>query len=137
MKKTKGEQIEAKTAESTEPQALTARTAKPPTTEFPSVHARVDHGEPSPGNTITAPSADPPVSGEPPSAEPAEIASEWIAQTAYAKVAEELKFKGDFPEWDQVSERGRALYFEGAAHVQNGGAPRTRFEEIVAEVLHG
>ncbi len=104
MKKTKSEQAEVATTESTEPQS---------------------------------PSADPPVSDAPPTPGTPEMTVEGIAQVAYAKVAEELKFKGDFPAWDEVSDRGRALYLEGAAHVQGGNPPRTRFEEIVAEVLHG
>jgi hypothetical protein len=103
MKKTKNEQTEATTTESTEPKA---------------------------------PSADPPVDPQPEILPgPAEKTTEGIAQVAYAKVAEELKFKGDFPAWDQVSDRGRALYIEGTSHVQAGGAPRTRFEEVVSKML--
>jgi hypothetical protein len=75
------------------------------------------------------------LTAEPPTKVPADAAVEELAQTAYAKVAEELKFKGDFPAWDQVSDRGRTLYLEGAAHVQSGGSPRTRFEEVVSKML--
>lgn len=99
MKKTKNEQTEAATTESTEPQAPTVRTA------------------------------------EPPAEAPVDSAIEELAQVAYAKVAEELKFKGDFPAWEAISDRARALYIEGAAHVQDGGAPRTRYEEIVSKTL--
>lgn len=63
--------------------------------------------------------------------------NEEVAKTAYAKIAEELKWKGDFPKWDKITDRARALYEEGAAHVQAGNSPRTRYEEVVAEVLHG
>ena len=88
------------------------------------------------GQDIEAPSASAPVSDEPPNPEPLPpIDSTIVAQTAYAIVAEELKWKGDFPEWDKISSRAQDLYVQGAAHVLGGGAPRTRFEEIVVEVL--
>lgn len=44
---------------------------------------------------------------------------------------------GDFPEWDEVSSRGRNLYEEAARHVISGSEPRTDFERTVVEVLHG
>lgn len=62
---------------------------------------------------------------------------EETAKAAYARAAEELKWKGDFPAWDVISDRARALYIESAAHVTSGNPPRTRYEEIVAEVLQG
>jgi hypothetical protein len=74
---------------------------------------------------------------EAPTELPVDSAIEELAKNAYAIVAEELKFKGDFPAWDHISDRARALYVEGAAHVQAGGSPRTRFEEVVVEVLKG
>jgi hypothetical protein len=44
---------------------------------------------------------------------------------------------GDFPEWDEVSQRGRNLYEDAARHVMDGGEPRTDFERTAVEVLHG
>jgi hypothetical protein len=90
------------------------------------------------GEATIVPSAGPPISDEPPSAEPRPlITTDELAQLAYAKIAEELKFKGDFPAWENVSDRGRGLYVEATAHVQAGNPPRTRFEEIVLELIAG
>lgn len=44
---------------------------------------------------------------------------------------------GDFPEWDDVSQRGRNLYEDAARYVMDGGEPRTDFERTAVEVLHG
>jgi len=44
---------------------------------------------------------------------------------------------GDFPDWDEVTQRGRNLYEDAARHVIDGGEPRTDFERVVVEVLHG
>jgi len=67
-----------------------------------------------------------------PTAPPTE--TEVIARAAYAKVAEELQWKGDFPAWEAISDVARALYVESVEHVQADNPPRTRFEEVVAEV---
>jgi hypothetical protein len=104
-----------------------------------------------------------PTEGAEPTAPPTE--TEEIAKVAYAKCAEELKWKGDFPAWELISDRARQLYIEGVQYIQGlatpaqaaeqvinhelqaEGAedvvarvtpkPRTRFEEVVLEVLHG
>lgn len=54
--------------------------------------------------------------------EPAEITTEGIAQAAYAKLAEEMQWKGDFPVWEVISDRARASYVEAVEHVQRARA---------------
>ena len=135
MKKTKNEQTEVVTAPNTDkPTIAELMRALQEENKDVTIHI-LPNGE----ATIEpqAPSVDPPVDSQADilPEHPAEMTDEGIAQLAYAKVAEELKFKGDFPAWDQISDRARGLYFEGAAHVQNGGAPRTRYEEIVEKML--
>lgn len=88
-------------------------------------------------NTTDAPQSAAQISGDPNprTATEAGLDVEATAKAAYARLAEELKWKGDFPEWDAVSERARALYVSSVTHIQDGKPTRTRFEEIVAEGL--
>lgn len=58
------------------------------------------------------------------------------AMTAYARLREQLKNEGDFPEWNALGERAQNLYLEAVDHCLGDGAqPRTLFEEIVFEQM--
>lgn len=131
MEETRNDQIEAATPASTD---------RPTITELEAILAEKDvvvHIAPN-GEATIAPSADAPDTAELLAPEPPPPPTpEAIAQAAYAKIAEELKFKGDFPAWENVSDRGRQMYVDATVHVMGGNTPRTHFEEMVAEVLKG
>ena len=86
--------------------------------------------EPEPTlQTVEPPSADLSVavtSGSP---------SEEIAQVAYAKFAEEMKWKGDFPAWEAISDRARAAYIEGAEHIRGLVASAEAAEQLINHEL--
>lgn len=85
----------------------------------------VRFGEGAPGLTLS-PSDDRP-----------EITVEAIAMAAYTLIAEELRWKGDFPAWDAITDRAREAYIKSVEYVRQSMTTdpqtklRTRFEEIV------
>lgn len=61
---------------------------------------------------------------------------ELVAQIAYEKMRVELAGEGTFPAWFDLSQATHTLYERAADHCQHAD-PRTRYEEIVLEVLNG
>ena len=58
------------------------------------------------------------------------------AMKAYARLREQLKDEGDFPEWNDLGERAKNLYLDAVEHcLGDGASPRTLFEQIVFEQM--
>jgi len=61
--------------------------------------------------------------------------NEQIAKAAYDKMRKEIA--GSFPDWDDLEPNIRKNYEDGAEHCRKH-SPRTRYEQIVLEVIkHG
>lgn len=67
----------------------------------------------------------------------ASIPMNEIARVAYGKLAEELKDRGDYPAWELISDRARQSCIDAVEHVLKTKELRTRFEQVVLEVMNG
>jgi hypothetical protein len=59
-----------------------------------------------------------------------------LAPIAYDKLRVELAHEATFPAWLDLPQSTRDQYLQAAEHCQ-AAAPRTRYEEIVLEVIYG